>query len=115
MAQAMRSVNIGGMDQMMDTAIKIANEGQNPQVWNKVNIYSFMEEKARAMDIPARIMRGAEEVAMLEAEQKKAAQAEQQAMQMQALTKSVKDLGNTPTDEKNALTDVAKAIGGEAA
>ena len=115
MAQAMRSVNISGMDQMMDTAIKIANEGQNPQVWNKVNIYSFMEEKARAMDIPARIMRGEEEVVALEEAQAKAQAQQQQMEQMQALTKGVKDLAASPTDGKNALTDVANAIGKQVA
>jgi hypothetical protein len=112
MAQAMRSINVTSIDRLLETAIRIANEGKNPQVWNKLNVYECMDASARSLGVPARVMRSDEEVAAMEAEQKQAAAAEQKAMQMQTITKGVKDLANSPTDGKNALTDVANALGG---
>ena len=113
MAQAMRSINVTSIDRLLETAIKIANEGQNPSVWNKLSVYEIMDAKARSLGVPARVMRSDEEVAMLEAEQKQAAAAEQKMAMMQTLTKGVKDLSQSPTDGKNALTDVASALEGQ--
>lgn len=108
MAQAMRSVNIAGIDQMLETAILISE--QNPGVWNTINVYEAMYAKAKAMDVPSRVMRSAEEVQQIE-QQQAAAQAQQaRTEQIQALTQSAKNLAQSPTDEKNALTDVVGAI-----
>ena len=110
MAQAMRSINVTSIDRLLTTAIRIANEGKNPQVWNKLNVYECIDASARSLGTPARVIRSDEEVAVMEAEQKQAAAAEQKMMQMQTMTKGVKDLANSPTDGKNALTDVAQAL-----
>lgn len=115
MAQAMRSVNIAGIDRMLETAIMIANEGKNPQVWNTVNIYEAMYAKAQAMDTPAKVMRSAEEVQQIERAQAEAQARQAQAEQIQAMATSAQKLAASPTDEKNALTDVAGALAGQAA
>jgi hypothetical protein len=111
MAQAMRSVNIAGIDRMLETAIMISNEGKNPQVWNTINLYEAMYAKADAMDTPPKMMRSAEEVQAIEEAQAKAQAQAAQAEQIQAMTASAKNLAQAPTDEKNALTDVVSAIG----
>lgn len=113
MAQAMRSVNIAGIDRMLETAILISKE--NPRVWNTVNVYEAMYAKAKAMDVPARVMRSAEEVQAMEAAQAKAQAQQAQAEQIQAMTQSAKNLAQSPTDGKNALTDVVGALSGQAA
>jgi hypothetical protein len=115
MAQAMRSVNIEGIDQILQTAVVIAKDGGNPNVWNTINIHELMYAKAKAMDVPSRIMRGPEEVAQMEAAQAQAQALQAQNERMMAIGKTVKDLGSTPTDEKTVLTDVASALGGQAA
>lgn len=109
MAQAMRSVNIHGIDRMLETAILISKE--NPGVWNTINVYEAMYAKARAMDVPSRVMRSAEEVQAIEAAQAKAQAQAAQAEQIQSMTKSVKDLATSPTEGRNALTDVVSALG----
>lgn len=114
MAQAMRSVNIAGIDRMLETAILISKE--NPGVWNTINVYEAMYAKAKAMDVPARVMRSAEEVQSMEAAQAKAQAAQAQAEQIQMMAKSARDLAASPTEgSRNALTDVAGALAGQAA
>jgi hypothetical protein len=113
MAQAMRSVNIAGIDRMLETAVLISKE--NPGVWNTINVYEAMYAKAKAMDVPARVMRSAEEVQEIEAAQAKAQAQQAQAEQIQSMTQSAKNLAQAPTDEKNALTDVVGALSGQAA
>lgn len=115
MAQAMRSLNIAGIDRQLETAIMIAKDGNNPQVWNTINLYELMYAKAKAMDVPARVMRSAEEVQAMEAAQAKAQAQAAQMEQMQAMTASAKNLAASPTDSKNALTDVVGALAGQAA
>lgn len=112
MAQAMRSTGINSIRTMLETGLMLAKDA--PQVWNKLDIYQSMDELAKATGAPARMMRGDEQVAALEAEQQKAAQAQAQAEQLQMLTKGVQSLASAPTDpdEPNALTDVMGALGG---
>jgi hypothetical protein len=115
MAQAMRSVNIAGIDQILQTAIMIAKDGNNPKVWNTINIHELMYARAKATDVPARVMRGADEVMAMEAAQAQAQAQQAQVEQINSLSQTAKNLAQSPTGEKNALTDVAGALAGQAA
>jgi hypothetical protein len=116
MAQAMRSLNVGSINQVLETCIQLAGtEGSAARIWNKVDMYQAIDEIAKASGAPARIIRGDEQVAEIERAQAEARAQEAQAMQMQTLTKGVKDLAQSPTEGKNALTDLVKGLGGQAA
>jgi len=112
MAQAMRSVNMGGIDRVLETAINIATaQGPGSSVWNKLDVYQLIDEKAKAAGAPVRIIRGDEQVAEIEAAQAKLQQQKQMMENVAAMTQSAKNLAQAPTDGKNALTDVVSAMG----
>jgi hypothetical protein len=116
MAQAMRAVNISGVDRFLETALMV---GQVEKMGSKTFIFANQKEllraKADALGLPARIMRSDEEIAEIEMAQAKQQAMAAQAEQMMAMTQGVKNLAQSPTDGKNALTDVASALGEQAA
>lgn len=116
MAQAMRAINMGSINRVLETCIQLAGaEGSAAKIWNKVDMYQAIDEVAKAAGAPARLIRGDEQVAQIEQAQAEARAMEAQAAQMQAMTKSVKELSQSPTDGKSALTDLVRGLGGQAA
>lgn len=111
MAQAMRSVGLGSIDRVLETAIVLGNVYKAaPTIFNFMNAYQTLSAVAKGSGAPARMIRSEEEVAQIEQ-----AQAQAQAMQAQAEmiergTVAAKNLASAPTGEKNALTDVVGAL-----
>lgn len=116
MAMAMRALNLNAIDRVLETAILIAKA--EPTVMRNLSLRNVLEEKQRASGAPARILRTEEELAAMDEADRQAAAAQAQAEQLAQLARGAKDLSQTKTDEKNALTDVVAgltAAGGRAA
>lgn len=115
MAQAMRALNMSGLDVVLDAAIRISQIDPAATVLEKIDAHQFIDEYAKSAGTPARVIRGDEQVIEIQKAKAEAQAQQQRMMQMEAMAKGVKDLANSPTDGENVLTDLVKGMSGNAA
>lgn len=109
LAQAQKLVNSQSMQAYLATAERVA--AFEPGSISKTNWDQFLESYGDTVNLPARIVREDDEVAEIRQQQAEAAQAEQEILQDQANADTLQKLGNTPTGEDTALSDLKKTMG----
>jgi hypothetical protein len=108
MAMAMKALGLGSIERVTQFTLQVAEV--YPEVGDKVNWDQAVDEIASRTGAPGRIIVPDEVVQQIRAQRAKAAAAQQQAETLSNTAKSVKDLAASPTDGKNALTDLSDAI-----
>lgn len=119
MHQAQKMVAAGAMDQFLDRvgtiAITQSKAGQHPEALDKIDTDQAIDEYAEIYGVPPRIVVPDEQVAKLrKARAERAAQA-QAAAQAEQAAGAAKQLSDTDTEGKNALTDILALAGQGAA
>lgn len=113
MAMAMRQLALGGVERTTQFTLSIAEH--NPQVMDKVDWDQAVDEVASRSGAPGRMIVPDEVVAKIREDRARQAQAPVQAESMERVAKTAKTLSETNTQDKNALTDITKALGGDEA
>jgi hypothetical protein len=104
MAQAQKSIGISGVERFSRFSQEWA--ALMPSVLDKIDPDQMMDVYGDLTSVPPGVLRTDDMVAGIRQERAKAQQAQAMAEQAPAMASAVKDLGNTPTDGKNALTDL---------
>lgn len=116
MAQAMRAMGLGAIDRVLLTVGQIAV--YNPQIVDKVDLDQVVDEVAKGVGAPARIIVDDATVAKIRAARAQAQQAQQASLEAAEAAKTVKTLAEAKTGEeggRNALVDVLRTLkGGQA-
>jgi hypothetical protein len=115
MAQAMKAVGIASIDRVINTAMAIAKV--HHEVVDKIDWDQVIDEYADRAGAPPRIIRSDEKTEEHRQRIRAAQQAAAQAETSKLMSETAKNMGSTPTGEKNLLTDLAGAVarGSEAA
>lgn len=109
LAQAMQAVGVQSIERTLDFVIR--NAQAFPEMLLKVDSEQAVDEFANAVGAPSRIIRSDDDVAKIKEQQAQAqAQAEQMAGMMQ-MAETAKTMSETDTENTNALTEIAGALG----
>ena len=106
MAQAQKSIGIGGIERLMATVERLA--AIMPSAMEKIDSDELMDSYGDFLSLPPNIIRTDDEVAQVRAQNAKAQQAAQMQETVPAMAGAAKDLAQAPTDGQNALTDLLK-------
>lgn len=106
MAQAQKLIGLGGMERLAGYVGNLAAASQNPTVWDKVNVDQSIDEYAEAAGVPSRLIVPDEQVAAVRKARADAANQQQQANLALQASGAAKNLSQTDTGGKNALTDI---------
>jgi hypothetical protein len=116
LAQAQRLVGIQGVRELVGFVQEVAaaqhEAGMPADILDKLDTDQLVDEYANNLGTAANLVRTDEAVAQIRAQRAKAQQAQAQAEQAAALAPAAKQLSETDTSGKNALTDMLNAVGG---
>lgn len=101
MAQAQKSVGIAAIERFVSFVSQIAQT--DPRILDNVDDGELIEQYADATGVPPKILRSADVVAKMRAQQAQAQQQQQQAENAPKLAGAAKDLGATPSGGQNVL------------
>lgn len=104
MAQAQKAVGLTSIDRVLNTAAVIAKVW--PDIIDKVDWDQALDETADQAGAPPRMMRSDQQTAAARAARLQRMAAATQPQAVESLTKSAKQLSDTDTEGKNALTDL---------
>lgn len=112
MAQAQKSLGLGGVERFLNIAGAIGTQTGDPRlVTRKVNVNRTIDVVGEMTGIPAGIVRTDEEAEAIEQQQMAVEQEAQRSAQLAEQAKAARDLGSVKTDQPNVLTDLVKAAG----
>jgi len=109
LAQAQKSLALGGLQTFMNDVGTLAEITQDPTVWDKVNTEQLVDELAESGGVTPSIVVSDEEVAMVKEQRMMEQQALQEQEQMMAMAGSAKDLAAADMSGDNALTALTGA------
>ena len=110
LAIAQRAVVTADLDRILQATAGVAEV--DPSALIKFNGQQFVDEYARAIGVPPKIIRSDDEVAEIEAAQQEQQQTQQALEMAQAGAQIAQTAAGAKTDEKNLLTDVAAQVNG---
>lgn len=105
MAQAQKMVGLGGLERLANFVLPMAQV--DPAVYDKIDRDEMIDQYAEASGVPPSVIVPDDEVAEIRATRAKAAQKQQQMQAINEASKGAKNLSETDTTGKNALTDLA--------
>lgn len=106
-AQAQKALAAGGIEQFTGYIMKIKEMNpEDPTVIDKFNPDEAIDHYGDALTIPPGIVRDDEEVAKIRKGRAQAQQKQQQIESLKQASEAAKNLGNTPTNGQNALSDL---------
>ena len=106
LAQAQKAIGIGALDRMLGTVGTMAQV--KPNVVDKLASDKIIDEYSQMLGVPADLIIANEEVAIIREERENEQQQMQQAAQMAEVANTAKTLGETNTEDKSLLSDVAQ-------
>ena len=109
MAQAQKTIGIAGVERFAGFVRSIAEGSQDPSVLDKVDIDQMIDVYGDLTSVPPGIVRTDDAVEEIRQGRQKAAQAQQSAESLQNVAGAARDLSQTDTGGKNALTDLMSA------
>lgn len=112
LAQAQRAVGLGSVDRLIGTVALLAQSSQDASVWDKLDKDEIVDRYSEMLAVDPHLIVAEEKIALIRASRAKQQQAQAAIAAAPALTQSAKNLGTTPTGEKNALTDLAQGVQG---
>ena len=106
LAQAQKAIGIGALDRMLGTVGTMAQV--KPNVVDKLASDKIIDEYSQMLGVPADLIIANEEVAIIREERENEQQQMQQAAQMAEVANTAKTMGETNTEDKSLLSDVAQ-------
>lgn len=107
---AQQFVQLGGIERLGTFVAMLMKMGATTAL-DKLNIYEMVDEYAKTLGLPPKMVRTDDEVAQIAAQRKKQAQAEALAHATQIGADAVQKLGNTPMSEDSALSRLSGLTG----
>ena len=106
LAQAQKAIGISALDRMIGTVGTMAQV--RPDVIDKLDSDKIVDEYSQMLGVPTDLIIANEQVAVIREDREKQQQQMQQAAQMESAVNTAKTLGDTNTEDKSLLTDVAE-------
>ncbi len=110
LAQAQRSVNTNGIDRFVGNMGALA--ALKPGVLDKFDEDKWADTYADMLGVDPELIVASDKVAVIREQRAQAQQAAQRSAMAEQMANTANKLGNTPTDNKNALTDVIQQFSG---
>lgn len=110
LAQAQKLTRVQPIERFLDGVAKVAAaRPQDPSTWDNVNLDKAFTEIADSLSVPADIINGPQVVQQIRAQRAQQQAQAQQMAQLQQAGDAAHKLANSPTNGKNALTDLMRA------
>ncbi|MCF8034674.1 MAG: hypothetical protein K9K66_04415 [Desulfarculaceae bacterium] len=111
LVRAQKMAGVSSMDQIVSTTLNAAQ--QVPEVADNIDLDVWVRKKGNVLDVPAELVRTPETVQQIR--QSRAQEQQERMKQEQALAavQAARELSRADTEGKNALTDLAGAMGNE--
>jgi len=106
LAQAQKAIGISALDRMIGTVGTMAQV--KPDVIDKLDSDKIVDEYSQMLGVPSDLIIANEQVAIIREDREKEQQQMQQAAEMAEVANTAKTLGDTKTEDKSLLTDVAQ-------
>ncbi len=106
LAQAQKAIGISSLDRMIGTVGTMAQV--KPDVIDKLNSDKIIDEYSQMLGVSTDLIIANEQVAVIREDREKEQQQMQQAAQLAEVANTAKTLGDTSTEDKSLLTDVAQ-------
>ena len=103
LAQAQKSLDVGGLERFASTVGQMAQSTQDPTVLDKIDADQWVDEYADRLGVPPSVVRPDDEVAGIRAQRAEAQQAQAMAAGAKEVTGAVKDLSETDMSKDSAL------------
>ena len=110
MAQAQKLIGIAGIERFAGFVASTA--GVDPRILDKIDTDQLIDVYADMLSVPASIVRSDDDVASMRQQKAQAEQAAAAAQQMQAVSQSVKNLGQAQVGGDTALTEMLDMVRG---
>lgn len=110
LAQAQKSISLGGLQTFYNDVGQVAVQAQDPTVWDKVDTEQLIDELAEAGGVTPSIVVSDEEVFEIKQQRIAEAQAQAQAEQAATLAGAAKNLSETDLSGDSALTAVGENL-----
>lgn len=110
MAQAQKALGRSGLQGFMSFVGNVATLKQDPAVFDKVDTDQAIDEAGEAFGVPTRIIVGDEQVAAMRQARAQAVEQQRQAALAEQAAGAAKNLSETDTGGKNALTDLLGSL-----
>jgi hypothetical protein len=108
LAQAQKLMGYSALAQFTGFVSNLAT--QRGDAWDKVDVDEIVDQAADILGVAPNLVRSDEDAASIRNARAQAQAQQAQAEQAQAMTGAVKNLGSTPTDTPNALTDLLGSL-----
>lgn len=115
MAQAQKAVGLGSLERVSAFAGNLATASQNPAVWDKLNTDEMIDEYADSAGIPSRLIVADDKVQAIRASRAQQAASQQAVALAGQASMAARNLAQSDTSQKNALTDLLGGTGSAAA
>jgi hypothetical protein len=106
LAQAQKAIGISALDRMIGTVGTMAQV--KPDVIDKLDSDKIVDEYSQMLGVSTDVIIANEQVAIIREDREKEQQQMQQAAQMAEVANTAKTMGDTKTEDKSLLTDVAQ-------
>lgn len=109
MAQAQKTLGLGGIERFLGVVGGILNTTKSVQVLDKVDLDKTVDEVGEACGVPAGMVRSDDDAEVIREEREKAQQAAQAAEQIKVGAETAKSLSQARTDQPSALSELMQA------
>jgi hypothetical protein len=107
MAEAQKAVGLGALERFTNFVVGIAGQTGDPSHVMKVDFDQVIDEYAAGSGVSPRVVRTDEVVEEMKAAAQKQQETQQAILAAKEVSGAVKNLANSPTEEDNALTELA--------
>jgi hypothetical protein len=112
LAQAQKAVGLASFDRLLGTMALVSQGSQRFDNWDKINIDEVVEKYADMLAIDPSVLVADDKVAFVRADRAKQQTAAQAAQIAPQMAQAAKNLSETDTEGKNALTDATRGVMG---
>jgi hypothetical protein len=109
LAQAQKLTRVQPVERFLDSVSRVATARQDPSTWDNVNLDKAFTDMADGLSLPPDIINGPQVVAALRQQRAQQQAAAQKAQALEVAATAGQKLANSPTNGKNALTDLLRA------
>lgn len=110
LAQAQKLTRANPIERFANTMNAMAQANPNDQtLWDNVNRDRMLDQYADSLQVPADIIRSPQEVAQIRAQRQQQQMQQLKMQQLEQAGNAAHKLANSPTNGKNALTDLMRA------
>ena len=112
LAQAQRAVGLGSVDRLIGTVTLVAQGSGDMSAWDKVDKDQVIDKYSDMLAVDPSLIVTDDKIVLVRSERAKQQRAAQMAEHAPAMAQAAKNLSETNTKDKNALTDLTRQFSG---